>query len=271
MENILELARRRKSVRSFDGTPLRAEDRKALEDCLADMETPFGIPMEFRVLNAQEHKLTSPVVTGTDLYVAGKLRRVPMAEVAFGYAFERFVLCAEALGVGTVWIAGTMDRPAFERAMELAEDEMMPAVSPLGYPAKKRSFRESAMRRAIRADSRASFESLFFEGSFDDPLTPARAGDYGDALEAVRLAPSAVNKQPWRILKQGDTFHFFKKSSLPANAQEDVQKVDIGIALAHFCLALEEKGIRGDVFTAEPGIAREENTEYILSWRRDPA
>ena len=111
MEHVMELVTRRKSVRSFDGTPLRAEDRKALEDCLADMETPFGIPMEFRVLNAQEHKLTSPVVTGTDLYVAGKLRRVPMAEVAFGYAFERFVLCAEALGVGTVWIAGPWTGP----------------------------------------------------------------------------------------------------------------------------------------------------------------
>ena len=268
MEHIAELVRARKSVRTFDGTPLRQDDRAKLEQYLSHIETPFDIPMEFRMLDAKERGLSSPVVTGAELYAAGKIKRDPLAEVAFGVAFEKFVLYALSLGVGTVWIAGTMDRPAFERAMELGDDEFMPAVTPLGYPAKKRAIRDAAMRRAIKADTRLSFESLFFEDSFGKPLTAERVGTYREALELVRLAPSAVNKQPWRIVKQGDTFHFYKKSSLPANPKGDVQKLDIGIALAHFMLALEEAGIAGTVTAADPGLAGEQDAAYIISWTK---
>ena len=265
MEHILELAAGRKSVRSFDGAPLRASDREKLEAYLARLDTPFGIPMEFRILDAKAHGLSSPVVTGTETYAAGKLPQGPLAEVAYGFAFEKFVLYAWSLGVGTVWIAGTMDRPAFERAMEVADGEFMPAVTPLGYPAKKRSLRDAAMRRAIRADSRLPFEALFFTDSFDTPLTPEGAGVYRDALEAVRLAPSAVNKQPWRIVKQGETFHFYKKSSMPVNLKGDVQKLDVGIALAHFVLALEEAGFAGSVRESDPGVPHDGDTAYIVS------
>ena len=270
MENLKELVTRRKSVRSFDGVPLREEDRGLLSAYLDGLKTPFDLPMEFRILDAKEHGLSSPVVTGTDLYVAGKLRRGAMAEVAFGYALEDFVLYAASLGVGTVWIAGTMDRAAFERAMELAEDEFLPAVTPIGYPAKKRSLRDAAMRRAIRSDSRQAFETLFFRDSFDRPMTEGDAGVYREALELVRLAPSAVNRQPWRIVQSGSAFHFFEKHSLPANdARGDVQKVDIGIALAHFDLALKAQGITGHWTAEDPGIACEEDTEYILTWTID--
>ena len=107
MEHIAELVRKRRSVRTFDGTPLRAEDRAKLEQYLSPMETPFDVPMEFRMLDAKAHGLSSPVVTGTDLYVAGKVKRGALAEVAYGFALETFVLRALSLGVGTVWIAGT--------------------------------------------------------------------------------------------------------------------------------------------------------------------
>ena len=268
MENLTELVQGRKSVRSYDGAALRAEDREKLAAYLADIETPFGISMEFRILDAKEHKLTSPVVTGTETYAAGKLARGDMAEVAFGFAFEKFVLYAWSLGVGTVWIAGTMDRPAFEQAMELAEDEFMPAVTPLGYPAKKRALRDAAMRRAIRADSRLPFESLFFRGGFDTPMTPETAGDFREALELVRLAPSAVNKQPWRIVEQNGAFHFYLKRSLARTPKGDVQRLDIGIALAHFVLALEQQGIAGSISASDPGIPHDGETEYILTWKK---
>ena len=268
MENLTELVMQRKSVRSFDGVPLRADDREKLGAYLAGLQTPFDIPMEFRILDAKAQGLSSPVVTGTDLYAAGKLRRGAMAEVAFGYAFETFILYAMSLGVGTVWIAGTMDRPAFERAMALADGEFLPAVTPLGYPAKKRALRDAAMRRVIHADSRLPFETLFFRDGFDRPITPEDAGEHRAALELVRWAPSAVNKQPWRIVLCGDTFHFYKKRSLPADARGDVQKLDIGIALAHLALALEAQGIAGQPMAADPGIAHEEDTEYIVSWTK---
>ena len=88
-------------------------------------------------------------------------RTEPGEEEAFGYAFEKIVLFVQSLGVGTTWIAGTMDRSGFERAMKLNEDEVMPCVSPLGYEAKKMSLRETMMRKGVKADTRLPFASLF--------------------------------------------------------------------------------------------------------------
>ena len=95
------------------------------------IENPYGIPVECKLLDGKKQTLRCPVVSGTDFYVGAKVKRVPHAEEAFGYSFERLVLYAQSLGIGTVWVGGTMDRAAFERAMELDAEEMMPCMSPL--------------------------------------------------------------------------------------------------------------------------------------------
>ena len=202
--NVLECIRARRSVRTFDETPLTPEDAAAVLSFAEKLETPYDIPITWKLLDAKRQGLKSPVIVGTDTFIAGKMPRVPHAEEAFGYAFEKVVLFAESRGIGTTWIAGTMDRPAFERAMDLRDGEVMPCVSPLGYPAKKMSMREAIMRKGIKADARLPFETLFYSGSFDTPLVSEAAGTLFDALEAVRLGPSAVNKQPWRVVVCGE-------------------------------------------------------------------
>ena len=173
--DLIDAIRARRSVRTFDGTSLGPALLGELSDYAGSLENPFHIPIEFRVLDADEHGLSSPVILGARTYVAAKVVRQPHAEEAFGYAFERLILHATSLGLGTVWLAGTIDRPAFERAMEVGEDEVMPAVSPIGHAAPKRSVRESAMRRALRSDGRMAFGELFFENDFSSPL-PMNAG-----------------------------------------------------------------------------------------------
>lgn len=269
MENIQELVRSRRSVRTFDGREINAEDLKKLSTYMEKIDNPYGIPVEFKLLDAKEHKLTSPVVSGTNLYVGVKAKRVPHIEEAVGYSMEMLVLYAQSLGIGTVWIGGTMDRAAFERAMELGGDEMMPCVSPLGYPAKKMSVREGLMRKGIKADSRLPFETLFFDGTFDVPLTEAKAGRLSGVLEMVRWAPSAVNKQPWRVVVGQDVAHFYlkKNKGFVSDAAGDMQKIDMGIALCHFALAAQENGINVDFHINDPGLRTESDTEYIASYR----
>ena len=150
MSDLLELIRSRKSVRSFDEKPLSTEDRERLERYIGMISNPFGIPVRFVLLDAKEKGLSSPVLTGESFYVAGIVRKEAYADAAFGFSFEKLVLYAWSLGIGTTWIGGTMKRDVFEQAAELAEGEMMPCISPLGYPAKKRSVREVLMRRGGR-------------------------------------------------------------------------------------------------------------------------
>ena len=260
--NGMELIRRRRSVRTFDGNPLRPEDAEKLLRFAENIETPYGIPVAWKLLSAKADGLSSPVIVGADTYIAGKLRRRPHAEEAFGYAFEKLVLYAGSLGIGTTWIAGTMDRPAFEKAMALEADEVMPCVSPLGYPAKKMSLRETMMRKGVHADSRMEFSALFFDGSFEKPLS--ENAPFSDALEMVRWAPSAVNRQPWRVVMDGSQAHFYEKKSrgyVDASGW-DLQKVDLGIALYHYAYALNENV---QLSLDNPGLHVPDGVEYVAT------
>lgn len=273
--NIYETIKNRRSVRSFDGSPIAREEAEKILEYARKADNPYGIPVEWRLLNAKEHGLNSPVISGSELYIAGKMERKPHAEEAFGYSFERVVLFCEAMGVGTTIIAGTMNRPAFEEAMELKEGEVLPCVSPLGYAAKKLSVREALMRKGIKADSRLPFSELFFDGSFDKPLTEEGAAELRPILDAVRLAPSAVNKQPWRIVLKNGKAHFFEQHSKGFINEKgwDIQRIDMGIALCHFVLACEEAGLKPEFAVESPenpaiaeiAGAKESGCEYIAS------
>ena len=83
-----------------------------------------------------------------------------------------------------------------------------------------------------------------------------------DALKAVQWAPSAVNRQPWRVVRVGDDFHFFEKRDLAGGGRYrwDVQKIDVGIAVCHF---MEMAG--GTLSVADPGIALPEHVEYCAT------
>lgn len=264
--SIQELIRARRSVRSFDGRPLDEETKQKLLSF--NMENPYGIPVTVKFLSAKKDGLTCPVVTDCDLYVGGRVKDVPKASVAFGYSFERFVLYAQSLGLGTVWLGGTMNRAAYEKAMELAEDEMMPCASPVGYPAAKMSMRESMMRKVVKADERMAFDELFFDGNFTTPLTKEKAGKFAVPLEMVRLAPSAVNKQPWRAVVAGDSVHIYLVRSKGVGHGEklDMQMIDMGIALCHFALTAEEIGLQCAFVNTDPQLANAEG-EYIASYK----
>ena len=271
MENIKELVKNRRSVRTYDGRVITADDKAKLCAFMENIKNPYGINVEFKFMNADEHGLKCPVVVGTDLYIGGKIKRVPSAFEAFGYSFEMLVLYAQSLGIGTVWLGGTMNRSAYEAAMELSEDEMMPCATPLGYTAKKMSLRESIMRKAIKADERLPFEALFYDGSFDVPLNEKTAGELAYPLEMVRWAPSAVNKQPWRAVVEGNAVHFYMKRSSGFGKHEelDMQRIDMGIAMCHFDLAAQELGMKPSFSQNDPGLPHDDGTVYIASYRME--
>ena len=263
--SIFDTVKARRSVRTYDGNQISDEHRRDLEEYMKDIPNPFGIPVEFVLLDAKEHDLSSPVLSGEKLYVAGKVEKKPYADVAFGYSFEKLVLHACELGIGTVWIGGTMKREKFEEAAGLKDGEMMPCMSPLGYPAKKMGIKETMMRKGTRADSRKSASELFFADTWGTPLSPD--ADLEKLLELVRWAPSAVNKQPWRVIVRDGVCHFYEKKDRGYDNENtgDLQKVDVGIAISHFVMGLEEMGRSWECRVDDPGIEIPDDAEYIVS------
>lgn len=267
MSELYDIIKERRSVRSFNGKQLSRKDRDRLEEFIKGISNPFGIPVRFVLLDAETFNLSTPVIAGEKLYVAGKVDRVPYAEEAYGYSFERLVLYAWSLGIGTTWIGGTMKRSDFETAAELSEGEMMPCVSPLGYPAPKITIRESLMRKGVGADSRMETEKIFFEGDFEHPISDKLKEENRELTEMVRRAPSSVNKQPWRIIIGDGVFHIYEKKDkgFVSEATGDLQKIDVGIALCHLVMAIEDSGRAVSVEMKDPLISTPENVEYIAT------
>jgi nitroreductase len=262
--DMITLIRTRKSVRTFDERVISDTDREKLTEYINTITNPYDIPIDLVLMDAKEHGLSSPVIQGGQLYIAGKVPKVEHCEEAFGYTFEKMVLYAWSLGIGTTWIGRTMDRKLFEREAGVKNGEIMPCVSPLGYPAKKRSLKETAMRAGIKADKRKQNNELFFENDFDSPLNE-KNDIILKALEAVRLSPSAVNKQPWRIVKCGNKFHFYEKHTLNRTGSAwDVQKVDMGIAVCHFMTI-----IGGKLSFEQLSADVPDDTEYIATVQID--
>ncbi|MBO7422266.1 MAG: nitroreductase [Oscillospiraceae bacterium] len=257
--NMLETVKTRRSVRTFDGNPLTQADREKLAEFIQTIQNPYEIPVEFVLLDAKANGLSSPVLAGDTMYVAAKVGMQPHAEEAFGYSFEKLVLYAWSLGIGTTWIGGTMKRELFEKAALLKDNEIMPCISPLGYPAKKMSVRETMMRRGVKADERKPASELFFDRAFFLPLKEENNA-VEQALEMVRYAPSAVNRQPWRVVREGKNYHFYLKhdKGYINKATGDLQKVDMGIAICHFMI-----GVESTFAIADPGIPAEAGVEYI--------
>ena len=139
------------------------------------------------------------------------------------------------------------------------------------------------MDRAIRGSAgsarRKSFEELFFDGDFRTPLGLESAGAWSELLDCVRAGPSASNKQPWRVVRQGYAWHFYcqhtagyGKGSLVFNllGLADLQRLDLGIAMCHFDLTNHELGLNGYWSVTDPGLQLpDEKTVYIATWQLD--
>ena len=157
----------------------------------------------------------------------------------------------------------------------MTQEEVMPAVTSVGYIAEQGVIRNLIHGKPSTTDNRFPWGDLFFEGEFGNPLAPDQAGSYAVPLEMVRLGPSASNKQPWRVIKAGHAWHFFLQRTRGYGDSlifkmlrlEDLQRVDMGIAMSHFELASCELGLPGRWIVAEPAIEKpDELTEYAASW-----
>lgn len=273
--SIEDAVRGRTSVRNY--APRAPEDEKmaALAAFAASLKDPFGGKVRFHFLDGEalpsgERLGTYGVIKGARHYLGASVPPGPMALESLGYQMETLILCLAHLGLGSCWLGGTFKRKAFAKAMAIGDDHLFPAMTPFGYPAGKKHMTETLMRRMIGADQRKPWEHLFFQDDFQTPLRREAAGELTLALEMLRLGPSASNKQPWRILMREGAWHFYldKAPGYSDAFPYDIQRLDMGIAAAHFDHAVKEKGIRGHFETArEPLLAVPAGLQYRFTWR----
>ncbi len=273
---VVETIKKRVSVRTYEPKSLTEKDKKELKNEISKLTNPFGIKVNIHLIEkdtaSNGEKLgTYGVIKGAKTFLGLSVDKSEYGLIAAGYQFENLILYATNMGLGTVWLAATFSRAQFETAMDIKKDELFPAISPIGYVAGKKSITESLMRKTLKADKRQPWEEIFFRDSFENPLSKEEASEYVNALEMLRLAPSASNAQPWRVVKKQGSYHFFE--SHKSNTKEEevmIKKVDLGIALSHFHQTALENGLTGNFEKqSELKIDIPDNTDYVISWIKD--
>lgn len=144
--DIEKTVRERKSVRSYESRTLNDRDRERIKEWIAEIaETtessePFSAPMKIRLLTAAKgtntEKLgTYGVIRGAKEFLAVTVKNTENAPETVGYHFERLVLAATSIGLGTCWLAGTFNRERFTEALDLKDNELCPIVCPIRFHA----------------------------------------------------------------------------------------------------------------------------------------
>jgi hypothetical protein len=241
---------RRHSRRRYSGARLSAEQTAALQ---AHCETFDPFPGARTVFIAEPPSDIFRGIVGS----YGRIRGVPSVlvmigdkgvahyEAAAGYTGEAAVLEATRLGLGTCWVAGIFDRRKTQRMVDLSRSERIMAVSPVGVP--------DDGGRPVLEDTRPHSRK---------PLPEIAPGiDSGEwpmwAFEGVRLgrlAPSAINRQPWRFRRDDDRVVI----SVDREGGELTvpKRLDCGIAMLHFELgALTAGGVGGWEFLEGSDVA----------------
>lgn len=270
------------SCRRYARQEIPEDKRLALRQAAEGMRAgPLGSPLRFGLLAAAADDETALRGLGTygfirdpAGFIVGAVKPGGAWLEDYGYALEELVLVATDLGLGSCWLGGSFTRGSFSRRIDLAEGESVPAVICLGVIGDPDAARAGTLRRAVGGDRRRPWEDLFFDGTVGVPLSREAAGPFAAALDMVRLAPSASNKQPWRIVRAAGAWQFLLARTPGYGGGvagkllgiADMQRVDMGIAMCHFELSARELGLPGrwrrDPTPPETGG----RAEYTVSW-----
>ncbi len=276
-----EIINARVSWRDYKPVELNKEDIQKVETIIQEvsqMKGPFGCQARFQLITLfdkpkEEAKQlgTYGMVRGAKYFLVGAVLRQQYNYEDYGFLFEHLILRCTELGLGTCWLGGTFNKSAFSEAIKLTEQEDLPAVSPIGYTKASHGLIGGLFRLVIKAHKRNAWFEMFYDEEFGKPLTEELCDpSYKEALEWVRVAPSARNKQPWRVLVNGNRVHFFLKAESVENGVPRImnfQRLDIGIAMAHFDLGMKQKQVPGKwTVVADLGKEIPNDLKYVVSW-----
>ena len=216
-----EMIFKRKSCRSFTGNPV---DVATIETIKAFPMKPLHpeIKVHWDIVPRNQVKCICPWTTPQLITVYSEEADGCLENI--GFLFQQMDLYLQTLGLGVCWLGMGRMNPKTTTVVEGMKFVIMLAF---GHP------KGDQLRHDMKGFKRKSMEQI---ADKPDPR-----------LEPARLAPSAVNSQPWFFVHEGDIIHVYcsKKGS----------RLDAGIALAHLYAANEGsfRFFKADHITDLPG------------------
>ena len=261
------------SVRTYQKKLLETKDVEFVKEVLSKashIEGPFHHSFDFflhmqETLEDETKKVgTYGYITNGFAFIGASIPKDARALVDYGYVFEKIILQLHEAGFGTCWLGGTFDRNDF--SVYKKDNEIIPAISPVGYP-KSQSLKEKALRMVVGSNKRISFDKFIFIKDFNHPYQESdQISELTNlGLQYLQAAPSASNKQPWRVIVEANRIHLYleKTPNYGVNLGFSIQHLDMGIALSHFETAFLENNQK--VKYVYDAFFEDAKKEYIVS------
>ncbi len=244
------------SRRNYDkDKPIGAESRKRLHDVCSGFRPYSGVRVEF-IDKPPDDIFANALgfysnIKGAPAFLAfiGDTSDPNMQE-KMGYTGETAILEATSLGLGTCWVALTYNAKAVRAMIKLEKQERLICVSPVGYTREQWSFEEKVLSGFGSNHQRKPLLSMV--SGLPEASWPGWARS---AVEAARLAPSAVNRQPWGFRIEERDIAVYVKERGPEFTV--AKRLDCGIAMLHIELGALCQGVRGRwELLKQPQVAR---------------
>lgn len=205
---ILEVIKARHSVRQYENKKIESEKRKALDELAAECNAESGLniqmvydePKCFNSLMAHYGKFS-----GCENYIAIVGKKSKDLDEKAGYYGEKLVLKAQELGLNTCWVAMTHGKVE----AKVQKDEKTAIIISLGYGKNQGvAHKNKPLEEVCNQINEAP--DWFKKG-----------------MEAVMLAPTAMNQQSFRFTLNGEAVTAVSTGGF-------YSKVDLGIVKYHF-------------------------------------
>lgn len=272
---MLEAIKNRKSVRQYEAQGIDETLFQKVRDCVNTAKVLYN-DIGLRIEVVQDGTKIHQVMNGF-LGSYGKVKSphylVVISETKegyhenVGYTMEEIVLGMTALGLGTCWIGGFFDRELIKRVISMAAGEKAVVIIAFGY--EKRGMWGEAVRNFAGFAKRKMIEEIAFHQELGKNINEFLEQNplWQEILACVRLAPSAVNLQPWRMIFKEDRIDLYAKSNISVKSSEDTKmhRIDLGIAMKHLEIACQAYDIPGVFKRQEHDLIQ--GHEYISSFK----
>ena len=227
---------RRHSVRRFQMTAIDPRIMKQI-NCFIQTLAPLHPQAAYRIAvveayNTQKHVFKGMFLVQAPYYLVLSAKPHPFAAVNAGYVMEQMVLYLVSKGFATCYLGDAKQKP------DLDQYQPMIVVA----------FGKAAVSTAKKTAARKKLTELVCQ-------PPVASQNARKIIEAARIAPSALNLQPWRFLPEDGKIHIFMKKDgfVQTKRMKELTQLDMGIAMCHMALAAEELWLDWQLSMEEPG------------------
>lgn len=231
----------------LDGKSVRDFKEKAIEEeCFNEIESYIKkskkllpeVNIELKIFNNEETYEKLKNVAGYN----GHMIKAPSYAVILsdvkrgyiensGYIGERLILKARDLEIDSCWVTFN-DSDIIKEKLDISSNKEITAIIALGYAIDKNIKNKSGSERL-------GVEKIVYMDKWGINTSIDELEERGllDAFSYARMAPSTLNRQPWRfIIDGGNIILAVKKDDFTSNYERGI---DAGIAMLYFGLIID--------------------------------